>query len=75
MLSALHHFFAPMPGHGPAYFGKLAGGFVFMLAVLAALQLAPRRSRRGIIAFFTFLGGPILCRRVLLACSRTAQTR
>ncbi len=57
MLSALHNFFAPLPGHGPAYFGKLAGGFVFMLAVLAALQLAPRRSRRGIIAFFTFLAG------------------
>ena len=57
MLSALHHFFAPMPGHGPAYFGKLAGSFFLVVAVLAALQLAPRRSRRGIIAFFTFLGG------------------
>jgi len=57
LLSALHDFFAPMPGHGPAYFGKLAGGFLFVVAVLAALQLAPRRSRRGIIAFFTFLAG------------------
>ncbi len=57
MLSALHHFFAPLPGHGPAYFGKLAGGFLFMAAILAALQFAPRRSRRGIIAFFTFLAG------------------
>ena len=57
MLSALLHFFAPMPGHGPAYFGKLAGGFLFIVAVLAGLQLAPRRSRRGIIAFFTFLAG------------------
>lgn len=28
-----------------------------MLAVLAALQAAPRRSRKGIIAVFTFLGG------------------
>lgn len=28
-----------------------------MLAVLAALQAAPRRARRGIIAVFTFLGG------------------
>ncbi len=57
MLSALHHFFAPLPGHGPAYFGKLVGGFLFVFVVLAALQLAPRRSRRGIIAFFTFLAG------------------
>jgi hypothetical protein len=57
LLSALHHFFAPMPGHGPLYFGKLAGAFVFVVAVLAALQAAPRRSRRGIIALFTFLGG------------------
>lgn len=57
MLSALHHFFAPMPGHGPLYYGKLAGGFLFILAVLAGLQTAPRRSRRGIIAVFTFLGG------------------
>ena len=57
MLSALSHFFAPMPGHGPAYYGKLVFGFVFVIAVLAALQAAPRRSRRGIIAFFTFLGG------------------
>lgn len=57
MLSALHHFFAPMPGHGPLYYSKLAGGFLFVLAVLAGLHLAPRRSRRGIIAFFTFLAG------------------
>jgi len=28
-----------------------------MFAVLAALQAAPRRARKGIIAFFTFLGG------------------
>lgn len=57
MLSALHHFFAPLPGYGPAYFGKLAFGFFFIVAVLAGLQAAPRRSRRGIIAGFTFLGG------------------
>ncbi len=57
MLSVLHHFFAPLPGHGPLYYGKLAGGFLFLLGVLAGLQFAPRRSRRGIIAFFTFLGG------------------
>ena len=57
MLSALHHFFAPMPGHGLLYDGKLVGGFLFVLLVLAALQAAPRRSRRGIIAGFTFLGG------------------
>ncbi len=46
-----------MPGHGPLYFGKLAGGFLLVMIVLAALQAAPRRSRRGIIALFTFLGG------------------
>ncbi len=57
MLSPLLQFFAPMPGHGPAYVGKLAGGFLFIVVVLAGLQLAPRRSRRGIIAFFTFLAG------------------
>ena len=57
MLSALHQFFAPMPGHGPLFYGKLAGGFFLVIAVLAALQAAPRRSRRGIIAMFTFLGG------------------
>ena len=57
MLSALQHFFAPLPHHGAAYYGKLAFGFVLVLAVLAGLQAAPRRSRRGIIALFTFLGG------------------
>lgn len=57
MLSALHQFFAPMPGHGPLYLGKLVLGFLLVLAVLAVLQAAPRRSRRGIIALFTFLGG------------------
>lgn len=55
--AALSHFFAPLPGHGPAYFGKLAFGFFFILAVLGGLQAAPRRSRRGLIALFTFLGG------------------
>ncbi len=57
MLSALHSFFAPLPAHGPAFYGKLAFGFLLVLAVLAGLQAAPRRSRRGLIAFFTFLGG------------------
>ena len=57
MLSALHSFFAPLPGHGPAYYGKLAFGLLFVFAVLGGLQAAPRRSRRGLIAFFTFLGG------------------
>lgn len=57
MLSALHSFFAPLPGHGPAYFEKLVFGLLFVFAVLGGLQAAPRRSRRGLIAFFTFLGG------------------
>ena len=57
MLHTLQHFFAPMPGHGAWYFGKLALGLLFMFAILGALQLAPRRARKGIIAFFTFLGG------------------
>ena len=46
-----------MPGHGLWYFGKLGLGLLFMFAILAAMQLAPRRARKGIIAFFTFLGG------------------
>ena len=46
-----------MPGHGSAYFGKLAFGLVIMFVILAGLQAAPRRSRKAIIAFFTFLGG------------------
>lgn len=40
-----------------AYFGKMALVLVFMFAILAALQSAPRRARKGIVAFFTFLGG------------------
>lgn len=54
---SLYHFFAPMPHHTWGYYGKLAFGFLFVLAILAALQAAPRRSRKGIIALFTFLGG------------------
>lgn len=46
-----------MPGHGPLYFAKLALGLIFMFAILAAMQAAPRQARKGIIAFFTFLGG------------------
>lgn len=53
----LKTFFAPMHSHGAAYYGKLAFGFLFVLAILAGLQAAPRRSRKGIIALFTFLGG------------------
>ncbi len=59
MLNALKHsfirFFAPT--HGGAFYGKLALGLLIMFAFLAALQAAPRRARKGIIAFFTFLGG------------------
>ncbi len=54
---SLYHFFAPMPQHTWGYYGKLALGFLFVLAILAALQAAPRRSRKAIIALFTFLGG------------------
>lgn len=54
---SLSHFFAPMPQHGAGYFGKLALGFLFILGLLAALQFAPRRARKPIIALFTFLGG------------------
>ena len=46
-----------MPHHGGWYYGKLALGLLFMFAVLAGMQAAPRRARKGIIAFFTFLGG------------------
>ncbi len=57
MLPFLKQFFAPLPHHGAAYFGRMAIGLLFMFAVLGALQAAPRRARRGIIAVFTFLGG------------------
>lgn len=61
MLNALKHsfiqFFAPVHGHGGAFYGKLALGLLIMFVFLAALQAAPRRARKGIIAFFTFLGG------------------
>ena len=50
-------FFAPVHGHGGLFYGKLALGLLIMFAILAALQAAPRRARKGIIAFFTFLGG------------------
>ena len=35
----------------------MAFGLLFMFAVLAGMQAAPRRARKGMIAFFTFLGG------------------
>ncbi len=57
ILHTLQQFFAPMPGHGAGYYGKLALGLLFMFGILAAMQVAPRRARKGIIAFFTFLGG------------------
>ena len=50
-------FFAPVHGHGAVYFGKMALGLLIMFAILAAMQAAPRRARKGIVAFFTFLGG------------------
>jgi hypothetical protein len=57
-----HTFFAPYHhlAHHPypaGYYGKLALGVAFVLAVLAGLQAAPRRSRKYIIAVFTFIGG------------------
>ena len=56
-MNTLKQFFAPVHGHGGAYYGKLGLGLLIMFAFLGALQAAPRRSRKGIIAFFTFLGG------------------
>ncbi len=56
-MNTLKQFFAPVHGHGGAYYGKLTLGLLLMFAVLAAMQAAPRRARKGIIAFFTFLGG------------------
>jgi len=58
-LHILQQFFAPISRHqAPAsYFGHIALGLLFMFAILAALQAAPRRSRKTIIAIFTFLGG------------------
>ncbi|MDQ2801063.1 MAG: hypothetical protein M3Y13_15635, partial [Armatimonadota bacterium] len=56
-MNTLKQFFAPVHGHGGVYYGKLALGLLIMFAFLAALQAAPRRARKGIIAFFTFLGG------------------
>ena len=56
-MNTLKQFFAPVHGHGGAFYGKLALGLLIMFAFLAALQAAPRRARKGIIAFFTFLGG------------------
>lgn len=53
----MHGFFAPLPTHPAAYYGKLAFGFLFVLAILGALQAAPRPSRKYIIAAFTFIGG------------------
>ncbi len=58
----MHAFFAPYRHlahhlYPAGYYGKLIGGVAFVLAVLAALQAAPRRSRRYIIAAFTFAGG------------------
>ncbi len=46
-----------MPAHPAAYYGKMALALAVMFAILAGLQAAPRRSRKAIIAFFTFLGG------------------
>ena len=57
MLHALQHFFAPIPHRGASYYGHIVLGLALAFAFLAALQAAPRRSRKSIIAFFTFLGG------------------
>lgn len=57
MLHAITKFFAPLPHRNTEYYGKMAIGVVFVLAILAILQAAPKQYRRGIIAVFTFLGG------------------
>ncbi|MGI4792092.1 MAG: hypothetical protein ACRYFS_24990 [Janthinobacterium lividum] len=51
--------FAPVSWHlHPAsFFGHILLGLLFIFALLAALQAAPRRSRKTVIAIFTFLGG------------------
>ncbi len=66
MTHLLHNLFAPVAyptsihgflGRSGLYWGKLLFGLVFVFAILAALQAAPRRWRKTIIAVFTFLGG------------------
>ncbi|MBV9852183.1 MAG: hypothetical protein JO250_21160 [Armatimonadetes bacterium] len=54
-----HHFFAPVSPHTHTaeYVGKLLFGLVFVFAILAVLQAAPKTWRKSIIAVFTFLGG------------------
>ena len=58
-MHTIQQFFAPISRHQApgSYFGHIALGLLFMFAILAALQAAPRRSRKTIIAIFTFLGG------------------
>ncbi len=57
-MHTLQQFFAPISRHQTgSYVGHLALGLLFMLAILTGLQAAPRRSRKTIIAVFTFLGG------------------
>ena len=58
-MHTIQQFFAPISRHGApgSYFGHMALALLFVFAVLAGLQAAPRRSRKTIIAVFTFLGG------------------
>jgi VanZ family protein len=57
-LHPLQQLFAPISErHTVSYYTHIALGLLFMLAILAGLQAAPRRSRKIIIAVFTFLGG------------------
>lgn len=58
-MHTLQQFFAPISrqAHAGSYFGHIALGLLLMLIILAGLQAAPRRSRKTIIAIFTFLGG------------------
>jgi hypothetical protein len=55
----LHHFFAAIPAHPhpSIYYVKMVVGVVLVLAILTALQIAPRQYRKLIIGGFTFLGG------------------
>lgn len=57
MLRFLQAFFGAAPPGSGLFYGKLAFGVLFVLAILGAMQAAPRRSRKPLIAIFTFLGG------------------
>lgn len=57
MLRFLQAFFGAAPPGSGLFYGKLAFGLLFVFAILGAMQAAPRRARKPLIALFTFLGG------------------